>query len=136
MPVSSLSIHDYPEDINGLNGESPGLVPDGTCFRFLGENIVLFGPEDVHEVCPSREARSPRQRPHPKAQLLVIAAPRPFGLPDLERIQAGQTEGRFFVEGPSLQLTTPSPEPFPHPGWMPEVWMHYAYRLPQTTRNK
>ena len=36
----------------------------------------------------------------PQAQLLVIAAPRPFGLPDLERIQAGRTEGRFFVRAP------------------------------------
>jgi hypothetical protein len=31
------------------------------------------------------------------ANFLVIAAPRPFGLPDLESIQASVTKGRFFV---------------------------------------
>lgn len=35
----------------------------------------------------------------PKADFLVIAAPRPSGLPDLENIQAGHPGGRFFFGG-------------------------------------
>ena len=37
------------------------------------------------------------QAPSWRAHFLVIAAPRPSGLPDLEFIQASVTEGRFFV---------------------------------------
>ena len=58
----------------------------------------------------------------PQAQLLVIAAPRPFGLPDLERIQAGRTEGRFFVRAPLHEH--PSLRGLAHP-----LPMLYAYRL-------
>jgi hypothetical protein len=56
-----------------------------------------FGPEDVPEQTPeSEEIRFSGSSWI--AHFLVIAAPRPSGLADLESIQASVTGGRFFVE--------------------------------------
>lgn len=59
--------------------------------------IFALGPENVFEAEPCvAETRAPECQCS-TAHFLVIAAPRPSGLPDLDIIQAGRAEGRFFL---------------------------------------
>jgi hypothetical protein len=72
------------------------MVPDQTCQTRGWVPIFPVGPENVLAVCLYGETRV-RPGRDLKVHFLVIAAPRPSGLPDLESIQAGLTGGRFFL---------------------------------------
>jgi len=70
-------------------------LPDGTYQAFECTPIFHHGPENVLEVCLCDRCKI-QSRGIPKAPFLVIAAPRPSGLPDLELIQAGTSRGALF----------------------------------------
>jgi hypothetical protein len=71
------------------------LVPDGTYWNWKAGPILGTGPEDEPKQTPvNGDIRV--QGSSLTAHFLVIAAPRPSGLRDLESIQASETGGRFF----------------------------------------
>jgi hypothetical protein len=59
--------------------------------------IYFWSVQKMCLECASAGTDVPKSEAQPQANLLVIAAPRPFGMPDLDLIQAGLTKGRFFV---------------------------------------
>jgi hypothetical protein len=65
----------------------------------MGIHIVAPGPENVCEAVSCGAETLALECQCSTAHFLVIAAPRPSGLPDLEFIQAGRAEGRFFLSG-------------------------------------
>ena len=59
-------------------------------------HYVRVGPEDVPKADSREAVRSDSEGSCWRVRFLVIAAPRPFGWPDLGTIQASVTGGRFF----------------------------------------
>jgi hypothetical protein len=74
------------------------MVPDGTCRRRTLELIFADGPENVFEAVSCAARRTAKEGQMRTAHFLVIAAPRPSGLPDLDSIQTSVSGGRLFCE--------------------------------------
>ena len=64
------------------------MRPSGTRWNLLRLSVLYLYSESVQKMC--------RKCVAPTVRFLVIAAPRPSGLPDLDCIQAGLIGGRFF----------------------------------------
>ena len=70
------------------------MVPDQTFLRPEAENIVCVGPESGVRVELYGQVAWPVSSS--ALHFHVIAAPRPSGLPDLDRIQARAGRGALF----------------------------------------
>jgi hypothetical protein len=69
-------------------------------------SVYLLSVQKMHQRLVPAKRSDLVHRPCQAVCFLVIAAPRPFGYPDLDIIQAGVTGGRFFF---AYKVSSPLP---------------------------